>query len=120
MPINVSARILTEAVVESKLEKSGGTLTGPLVGTTFKSGGTAANTGFKLADGSDLRALIDSQVSGSYNSIGATTTSSSGSGNITTTSPPALAVSGRQVRINIHSTLSNCDCNCNCNDTNCS
>ena len=91
--------------VTDKVSKAGDTMTGQLNGTVFKSTGTAATTGFKVADGTDLAAIFKAA---NYTALQSATTSASGDGvgNYTSVS---LGSSGTQV---ILYTTKNCNCNC--------
>ncbi|MDR9847007.1 hypothetical protein [Herbaspirillum huttiense] len=55
----IATTAFAQALAALGLLKTGGTMTGPLAATTFKSPGTSsANTGFRIADGTDLASLL--------------------------------------------------------------
>lgn len=57
------AAIQAGVSVTGKVDKTGDTMTGQLNGTVFKSTGTAAATGFKIAAGTDLANIFARQLS---------------------------------------------------------
>lgn len=52
------AAVLPAIDLSTRVARTGDTMTGPLAGTVFKSGGTPATTGFQIASGADLAAIF--------------------------------------------------------------
>jgi hypothetical protein len=74
------AAVLPAVDLSTRVARTGDTMTGPLTGTVFKSGGTTATTGFQVASGADLAAIFMAglQPVNSNNSNGGIPTSDRG------------------------------------------
>ncbi len=96
----------------SKVAKSGDTMTGDLAGTTFRSnGGSASNTGFRLANTADIGTLFAAAADAFTGASG----SGSGYGAFPKITSISLSRSGTAAVLSVGTA---CDCNCNC-DCNC-
>lgn len=70
--------------------------------------GSGASTGFRLANGNDIRSLFDTL----YKPVGYTAVQSVSVGNCAPGSAVSASISGSSLWISLNNTNCNCDCNC--------
>ena len=101
------AAVLPAVDLSTRVATAGDTLTGTLQGPEFKTtGSSAAASGFKIADGTDLAAIFAAATNGVTSVSGG----GSASGNITPRiTAVSISKSGTTINLSISSA---CDCNC--------
>jgi len=98
----------------SRVAKAGDTMTGTLTGPQYKtSGSIASNTGFKIADGSDLAALFKAASYAALESVNTSVGNCSGDFGYKRLSSASLSKpNATTVQLNIAWVPANCDCDC--------